>query len=636
MKRISLSLFSVLLAACGNSSAPDLAGTPVTPPVVVSNSAPTARTDNAVVGASSTANPVDVLANDLDVDGDALSIASVRILYSLPPSSTGVASIAPGGQTLRYTPPSGFVGQQTLLYQVSDGHGHLVNGLALITISLLPVPPVALPDVYTLTPGSAQSLNVLANDVDSAGGGLTLVSASRVASVPPGSTGAVSVSGNRVSYTAASGFTGVDTLSYTLRDANGATATATVLVTVLPLAAPPVALPDVFTVATGSSAQVLDVLLNDVDLSGGGLSLTEVSAVTTVPLGSNGSFSIGSGTLLYTPASGFTGVQTASYTVEDGNGSSATGLVTLVVSALPLELPPVALPDVAVLAANSSNNAINVLLNDVDASASGLTISAASISLTIPTATGATLSNNGSELRFTPPLGFAGVVTLSYTVTDGNGNTATAPVVVTVTPGLPAALPPIAVPDVATVAQDSGATNVDVLANDVDVAGGGLVLSAPSVTASLPITTHSVSVNGNQLRFTPAAGFAGVVTVSYTATDTNGNSATGLLNLVVTPTALALPPVALPDVGLASSLLGLPLTYDVLLNDVDPAGGGLTLSSAAITLAVPTGAGSVAIVGNQVQYTPSAAYVGVVTVGYTATDSNGTSTSSTLVLTVLP
>ena len=63
----------------------------------------------------------------------------------------------------------------------------------------------------------------------------------------------------------------------------------------------------------------------------------------------------------------------------------------------------------------------------------------------------------------------------------------------------------LALPDLATVLQDSSATTIDVLANDVDPAAGGLTLSAASTLLSLPVATHTIAIVGNQLQFTPAA-----------------------------------------------------------------------------------------------------------------------------------
>jgi hypothetical protein len=76
------------------------------------------------------------------------------------------------------------------------------------------------------------------------------------------------------------------------------------------------------------------------------------------------------------------------------------------------------------------------------------------------------------------------------------------------------------------------------------------------------------------------------------------------------------------------------VSINVLANDVDPAGGGLTLTAASIASEVPAGAGSVAIVGNQVRYTPTLLYTGAVLVSYTASDANGNTTNGQLSIVV--
>jgi hypothetical protein len=145
-----------------------------------------------------------------------------------------------------------------------------------------------------------------------------------------------------------------------------------------------------------------------------------------------------------------------------------------------------------------------------------------------------------------------------------------------------------------------------------------------------------VSIVADQVRFTPEAGFAGVVQVEYTAVDANGVASNGLLNIEVTPAALELNPVALPDAGTPSSGGGVVL-FDVLANDVDPAAGGLTLTNLNVVSELPLpGSGTFAIVGNEVEYTPTVAYAGTVIVEYEATDINGNTALGLLTLIVTP
>ncbi|OOC11734.1 hypothetical protein BM451_20070, partial [Dickeya dadantii] len=79
-------------------------------------------------------------------------------------------------------------------------------------------------------------------------------------------------------------------------------------------------------------------------------------------------------------------------------------------------------------------------------------------------------------LTYTPNANFNGSDTISYTVSDGHGGTATATVAVTITPVNDA---PVAANDSATTAEDTPVT-VNVLSNDSDVDGDSLTVTAAS------------------------------------------------------------------------------------------------------------------------------------------------------------
>ncbi|MEP5151540.1 Ig-like domain-containing protein [Planktotalea sp.] len=82
---------------------------------------------------------IDVLANDSDADGDALSVVSVG------EATFGLAEIA-GGQVV-YTPDPEFVGADGFTYTVSDGAGGVVEGR--VDVQVLPVEPepIVVPEV---------------------------------------------------------------------------------------------------------------------------------------------------------------------------------------------------------------------------------------------------------------------------------------------------------------------------------------------------------------------------------------------------------------------------------------------------------------------------------------------------------
>ncbi|MEQ2354384.1 Ig-like domain-containing protein [Pseudoalteromonas piscicida] len=176
---------------------------------------------------------------------------------------------------------------------------------------------------------------------------------------------------------------------------------------------------------------------------------------------------------------------------------------------------PVALDDTISMKWNT-NITIDVLANDTDADGDMLTIANASASF------GEVQINSDNTLYYTPNAGYVGVDTLNYAITDGNGGTAGASVVITVV----ANTAPITVSDVATVVSGKPIT-INVLANDSD--SDGDTLQVTEATAQ----HGSVAVNADySLTYQSNAGFVGSETVTYTITDGEA-SVQGNVNITV-------------------------------------------------------------------------------------------------------
>ena len=73
------------------------------------------------------ATTIDVLANDTDVDGDALTV------IAFTQGGHGRVQAQPGG--LQYTPDRGFRGTDTFRYTVSDGHGGTATEVVRIVVT---------------------------------------------------------------------------------------------------------------------------------------------------------------------------------------------------------------------------------------------------------------------------------------------------------------------------------------------------------------------------------------------------------------------------------------------------------------------------------------------------------------------
>ncbi len=274
--------------------------------------------------------------------------------------------------------------------------------------------PVAVNDVVRLNRNAGATLiAVLANDSDLDGDTLT------VTSVTAPANGTASNSGNGVLYTPRAGFFGTDTFNYTVSDGKGGSATATVTVTVADQA--PVAVDDLATVANGGTVTV-SPLANDRDPEGG------VLRVTGIDQPASGTAVLEGNNVRYTAVPGFVGTATIPYRIVDDAGNVANARIIVTVQAVPVNRPPTARDDMAMVMAGMTVN-INVLANDTDPDAGDvLRVTAVGASML----GGATSINADGTVRYISRVGAMGMDNFNYTITDSAGNTATAKISVTI------------------------------------------------------------------------------------------------------------------------------------------------------------------------------------------------------------
>src|SRR5690606_16945031 len=100
-----------------------------------------------------------VLANDVDIDGDALVAA-----LATGPSNGSLAFQTDG--SFEYIPNNNFVGTDSFTYTVTDPDGETDTATVLITVGDVNTPPVARPDYYSVNEDTALTGNVTSNDYD--------------------------------------------------------------------------------------------------------------------------------------------------------------------------------------------------------------------------------------------------------------------------------------------------------------------------------------------------------------------------------------------------------------------------------------------------------------------------------------
>jgi len=366
---------------------------------------------------------------------------------------------------------------------------------------------------------------------------------------------------------------------------------------------PPVAGDDEATTAEDIPV-VVNVLNNDTDAD------HDTLIVTAATDGEHGTVAVNpDNTVTYTPDPDFYGTDSFTYTIDDGRGFTATGIVTVAVS--PVQDDPEADDDSKVTDEDTAV-AIAVLVNDSDVDGDTLTV-------TDYTQGGHGLvENNGGTLTYTPEPNFNGTDSFTYTISDGHGGTDTATVTVTVHAVNDA---PDAIDDDVSTDEDAG-FDFSVVGNDEDVDRDTLTVT--SVTQ--PANGWVVPNSDGTLTYSPNANFHGSDSFTYTITDGHGEFDTA--TVTVTVNSVNDDPAAHDDT--ATTNQNVAVKINVLANDTDVEGDTLDVESAT------DGAHGTAVVSpdGRVTYTPDEGFFGSDSFSYTVSDGNGGFATASVSVTV--
>ncbi len=349
-----------------------------------------------------------IMANDSDVDGDALTA------HVIAPPQHGTLELAADG-SLRYIPAAGYVGEDHFTYQLRDSMSQ--SNVATVVINVGEVveatPPVAVGDEYTMNANAVLAIDapgVLAND--STEGELELVA--ELLEGPSSGDLTLAADGSLV-YTPATDFVGTVTFTYQVRSGDSVSAPATVTINVLGLSNNfvPVATGDAYTttVDTPLVQAAPGVLANDTDAEG-----DPITALLVAPPSSGELTFNPDGSFTYTPAAGFVGQDSFTYAAVDATGESTP--VTVTIDVVTSENSrPVASNDEYHLDADSTLTTTpenGVMSNDSDLDGDALTAAI----FQQPLNGQVTFAADGSFV-YTPNAGFSGTDGFTYWINDG-------------------------------------------------------------------------------------------------------------------------------------------------------------------------------------------------------------------------
>ena len=510
----------------------------VTISVIEGASQPVAADDSVAVREDGGRQRLDVVGNDRDPDGE-MSAHTVRLVDA---PSRGDVSV--DGTAVSYRPAADAVGTELFTYELCDPTGLCDSAAVGIRIA-----PVNDPPSFSagLNPEAAEDEGpVIVEDWasdrrtgPSNESGQSLLFETR-SSNPSLFVDQPSVDGDGdLKFTARANAFGTAAITVRAVDSGGTadggddtSEWETAVITVTAVNDAPVAIDDAGTVVEDDPAGVtVDVLVNDSDIEGDALAVSgfDDSALTLGSVADNGD-----GTFTYIPDPNVNGTDAFTYDVADGNGGSDTATVTITVTAV--NDAPVASDDVgAVVEDDPAGVTVDVLVNDSDVDGDALTVAGYDDSgLTL----GSVADNGDGTFTYIPDPNANGTDVFTYDVTDGNGGSDTATVVIAVTP----------MPD-APVANDNAYLTPDdtplvvpapgLLANDFDLDGDAL--SHSLIPVELPSNGLVVlsAIGDGGFVYTPAAGFVGTDTFSYRVNDGTGLSAVAEVSITVDATVIS-------------------------------------------------------------------------------------------------
>lgn len=261
------------------------------------NTAPVAVDDNFTVdrkasGRIYTSPVLDIIINDTDVDGGSdIDRTSVTILSP----ANGITVIDPLTGDITYTPVDDSLASDSFTYEVTDLGGpqgagfELTSNVATVNITVQNSIPVAVDDLGSIDTSTDNSIDidVTSNDTDADG----TIDDATVEIITPATNGITNVNASTgvVTYTPVSGFIGIDTFTYTVKDDD---ATLSNVATV--------------TVSVSAGAGILDPAAFLIMETG-----NVVNNIQQPPLGDGSWFSmeVQPGVPLYTPIAGFNHLQ---------------------------------------------------------------------------------------------------------------------------------------------------------------------------------------------------------------------------------------------------------------------------------------------------------------------------------------
>lgn len=526
---------------------------------------PPAATPDSETGFAGRSVEVDVLDNDVDPDGDVLSLVRV--------TTTADATIGwePTSPTVRVT--SAHEGTVNVVYRITDGQE---TDEAVLRVEFRQpeenLPPVAVRDDVLLRAGVPAFVPVLDNDVDPDGAVLVVLGIDGLPSLAPISVTILRRSVLRI--TASAPLSEQVSFDYRVSDGLNET-TGRVVVEGAPPEVrnrPPVAVLDEYTVRAGG-VSTLPVLANDSDPDGDRLTVQAPDEAQRDVRQNGRLFLSSDGDLRYeAPPSGRSSIRLIYTALDDAGESASAELILRVIEpSRDANEPPVA-PELVDRTVAGDRLTVRVPITSMDPDGDVTTF----LGLADAPSLGAVVEVGPDYFVYEPDQESAGTDEFTYRVADSFGKEAVGTALIGVAGRSTVNNRPIAVDDVRLV-RPGTRVPLDLLANDSDPDGDPIAISQADEDAPV-VGEGAVEVTADDITYiAPDEPDGTETTFRYTIEDGRGLTETASVNITFRTDDDNRPPRAVDDASDAQPP-GAQVRLRVLRNDRDPDDDPLTIT----------------------------------------------------------
>ena len=569
-------------------------------------------------------------------NGEPLDLNSIAILSNF---INGVGVLSPGTGDLTYTPNNGFIGNDTLRYQICNASGTVLCDDSYVVITVIAGSIDAVASTFceknavyvdfTVTPLNFASVGpVTAVWKDTLGATIetqtglmlndqllwpgTVLDGNGVAIDWPG----YIYNGNDWEL-GSDGFETVRTkavVTFYLVDSVALTIDYLVSQNPTCTTVPPGGITAVndTTVTAENTPVTLNILLNDIP----GTTPLNPNSISILTQPINGALTTtGTANITYSPNSGYNGIDSLKYRVCDQSNPALCDDAWVYITVTPVNDPPVAVNDTGRANVNTTIH-LDPLANDFDPD--GFVVPSTFAIITQPYwPANVSFDPTTSTFTYPPFVDFVGVDSLQYSICDnGNPDPSLCTTAWIYVYFADVNLPPVAVNDSAYTLVDVPVP-FDMLGNDSDP-NGALDPSTLQITSNPTNGTASFDATANAWIYTPNPGYVGTDVLSYRICDDGIPSPVlcdqAQVYFFIDP--LNIPPVAVNDS--ATTLADTPVDITILSNDFD-VDGIIVVDSTSVITAPLNGSATINASG-VLTYQPNPLFVGIDSLEYRICD----------------